>query len=77
MDVQEAGDAARIRDSAEGLAVESGIDAPTRAELRARGHQVIDGRGWMGGYQAVMVDPQTGVLQGGSDLRKDGQAAGI
>ncbi len=30
----------------------------------------------MGGYQAVMIDPETGVLMGGSDLRKDGLAIG-
>ena len=37
---------------------------------------MIDGRGAMGGYQAVMIDPATGVLMGGSDLRKDGLAVG-
>ena len=30
----------------------------------------------MGGYQAIMIDPETGVLMGGSDLRKDGLAIG-
>jgi gamma-glutamyltranspeptidase len=30
----------------------------------------------MGGYQAVMIDPVTGVLMGGSDPRKDGLTIG-
>jgi gamma-glutamyltranspeptidase/glutathione hydrolase len=30
----------------------------------------------MGGYQAVFIDPRTGVLMGGSDPRKDGLAIG-
>jgi len=30
----------------------------------------------MGGYQAVMIDHETGVLRGGSDPRKDGLALG-
>ena len=37
---------------------------------------MIDGRGVMGGYQAVMIDPVTGILMGGSDPRKDGLAIG-
>jgi gamma-glutamyltranspeptidase/glutathione hydrolase len=36
----------------------------------------VDGRGAMGGYQAVMIDPASGVLMGGSDPRKDGLAIG-
>ena len=76
MNVQEAGDAARVRHGEEGLAVESAIGARVRAALTERGHRVIDGRGLMGGYQAVMIDPRTGVLMGGSDPRKDGLAIG-
>ena len=41
-----------------------------------RGHRITDGRGMMGGYQAVMINPETGMLLGGSDLRKDGLAIG-
>ena len=76
MNVQEAGDAARVRHGAEGLAAESGIGEPGRAALTRRGHRVFDGRGAVGGYQAVMIDPVTGVLMGGSDPRKDGLAMG-
>lgn len=76
MNVQEAGDAARVRHGGDGLAAESGIGDAVRAALTERGHVVRNGRGLMGGYQAVMIDPKTGVLMGGSDPRKDGLAVG-
>ena len=76
MNVQEAGDAARVRHGEEGLAVESGIPAAALRALQQRGHRLIDGRGAMGGYQAVMIDAGNGVLMGGSDPRKDGLAIG-
>ena len=74
--VQAAGDAARMRHMDPQLALESGIGAEVRAALEARGHTLRDGRGQMGGYQAIMIDPATGVLLGGSDPRKDGLAIG-
>ena len=74
--VQAAGDAARVRHMHPELALESGIGADVRASLEARGHTLRDGRGQMGGYQAIMIDPGTGVLVGGSDPRKDGLAIG-
>ena len=76
MHVQEAGDAARMRHMGEELALESGIGADVRRSLEAKGHVIRDGRGQMGGYQAIVIDPNTGVLLGGSDLRKDGLAIG-
>ena len=76
MHVQEAGDAARMRHMGANLALESGIGAEVRKALEAKGHTIRDGRGQMGGYQAIFVDPRTGVLLGGSDLRKDGLAIG-
>ena len=76
MHVQEAGDAARMRHMGTRLALESGIGAEVRKALEARGHTVAEGRGQMGGYQAIFIDPKTGVLLGGSDLRKDGLAIG-
>lgn len=76
MHVQEAGDAARVRHLGDALAVESGIGEDVRQALAAKGHVVVDGRGAMGGYQAIVIDPDTGVLLGGSDLRKDGLAIG-
>jgi len=76
MHVQDAGDVARVRHFEEGLAVESGVPESVRAALRARGHAVYDGRGLMGGYQAVRLNLRTGVLEAGSDPRKDGLAIG-
>jgi gamma-glutamyltranspeptidase/glutathione hydrolase len=76
MHVQEAGDAARMRHMGQELALESGIGAEVRKALEARGHVLRDGRGQMGGYQAIFIDPRTGVMLGGSDLRKDGLAIG-
>ena len=76
MHVQEAGDAARMRHMGSRLALESGIGADVRKALEARGHTISDGRGAMGGYQAIFIDPKTGVMLGGSDLRKDGLAIG-
>ena len=76
MHVQEAGDAARMRHMGSRLGLESGIGADVRKALEAKGHTVAEGRGQMGGYQAIFIDPRTGVLLGGSDLRKDGLAIG-
>ncbi|MEO7158667.1 MAG: gamma-glutamyltransferase [Vicinamibacterales bacterium] len=76
MHVQEAGDAARMRHMGQQLALESGIGAEVRKALEAKGHVIRDGRAQMGGYQAICIDPSTGVLLGGSDLRKDGLAIG-
>lgn len=76
MDVQQAGDAARVRHGGDGLLAESGISEAVRRALAQRGHDVRDGVGAMGGYQAVFIDPKTGVLMGGSDPRKDGLAIG-
>jgi gamma-glutamyltranspeptidase / glutathione hydrolase len=76
MHVQQAGDAARMRHAGQELAVESAIGGDVRRALEARGHVVVDGRGMMGGYQAIWIDPDSGVLLGGSDLRKDGCAIG-
>ena len=82
MNIQEAGDAARVRHSPSTypggtLAVEPGISDEVIAELRRRGHHVQRaGGGGMGGYQAIMIHPNTGMLHGGTDPRKDGLVAG-
>jgi gamma-glutamyltranspeptidase/glutathione hydrolase len=76
MHIQAAGESARVRHTGTELAVESGIGADVRGELEARGHAIADGRGMMGGFQGIMIDPRTGVLLGGSDPRKDGLAIG-
>jgi gamma-glutamyltranspeptidase/glutathione hydrolase len=74
--VQQAGDAPRIRHMGDAIAVERGIGSEVRRALEARGHALKDGRGQVGGYQAICIDPHSGVLLGGSDLRKDGLAIG-
>ncbi len=92
MDLQEAGDAARInhdggRQSTEPLTgpsqdplgtlfVEQGISDETIAALTAMGHKVRRDNGGFGGYQAIARDPETGVLHGATEMRKDGQASG-
>jgi gamma-glutamyltranspeptidase/glutathione hydrolase len=75
MHIQDAGEVARMRHGGE-LWLESAIGPDVRAELEARGHTVRDGRGQMGGFQGIMIDPRSGVLMGGSDPRKDGLAIG-
>jgi len=76
MDAQQAGEAARFRHSVLGLALESGISAASRYELTERGHSIISGVDVFGGYQGIMIDDVSGVLMGGSDIRKDGLAIG-
>lgn len=89
MNVQEAGDAARVRHmgsqtptglpmSADGgkVAVESGITDATIKALQERGHIVVRSPGSFGGYQGILIDHEHGVLHGGTDPRKDGAAVG-
>lgn len=88
MNLQEAGDAARIRHDgsseptgermSEGgtVHVESGISVQTQEALEARGHTVRAGAGGYGGYQAILFDDDEGVYYGASESRKDGHAAG-
>ncbi len=77
MNVQEAGEAARYRLAASGVALESAFGADVRAALTARGHTVRSGVGMWGGFQGILIDPTSGVLMGGSDPRKDGLAIGF
>jgi gamma-glutamyltranspeptidase/glutathione hydrolase len=77
MNIQTAGEAVRVRHAGRGeLFVESGIAPDVRDTLAARGHQIRDGRGQMGGFQGIMLDQESRVLMGGSDPRKDGLAIG-
>ncbi|MEX2301877.1 MAG: gamma-glutamyltransferase [Bryobacterales bacterium] len=77
MNVQDAGEAARFRHSpVDGVALESGIDATTITDLSRRGHSIGWRPGIFGGYQAIQIDWDRGVLIGGSDPRKDGGVAG-
>lgn len=89
MNVQEAGDLARVshvgsqtptgRPMDEGggtVQLEAGIPEATREALTRKGHKTVRSAGGFGGYQAILIDPRTGVLHGGTDPRKDGAAAG-
>ena len=77
MHVQEAGEAPRFRHNpADGVNLESGIDATVVQQLSRMGHDVRARPGVFGGYQAIEIDWERGVLIGGTDPRKDGQAAG-
>jgi gamma-glutamyltranspeptidase / glutathione hydrolase len=88
MDVQSAGDAPRWRhlgsseptgQPAQGggtVALESGIGPDVRRALEAKGHRLVAAPGGFGGYQAIRIDLDRGILIGGSDPRKDGAAMG-
>jgi len=88
MNVQEAGDAVRYRHTGSSqptgqvmtdgglVQLESGIDPAVVEALRRRGHTVVVGEGFFGGYQAIRWDPMQKVYHGASEMRKDGQAAG-
>ena len=88
MNLQEAGDAPRIRHSGSSqptgeqmtdggnLHLESGIDYEVIRALMRKGHKVSFDLGSYGGYQAIMFDAEKGVYYGASESRKDGQAAG-
>ena len=76
MSVQQAGEMPRFRHGASGVGIESGVDPDTLAALTRMGHRVMTRFGAYGGYQAIMIDWDRGVLLGGSDPRKDGAAMG-
>lgn len=88
MNLQEAGDAPRIRHSGSSqptgeimtnggtLNLESGIDYDTIRDLLRRGHKIQWAAGGYGGYQAIMWDEKNKVYYGASESRKDGQAGG-
>jgi gamma-glutamyltranspeptidase/glutathione hydrolase len=89
MDVQEAGDAPRFRhfgsseptgqpaDGGGSVGLESGFSPEVRRALEAKGHHLAPATpGSYGGYQAIRIDLEHGVLIGGSDPRKDGGAMG-
>ncbi len=76
MDVQEALDAPRTFAYEGTLEVENTVSEGARADLSARGHNVVMAKKGIGGGQAVWIDLETGVLSAGSDPRKDGCALG-
>lgn len=88
MNLQEAGDAPRMRHSGSSqptgeimknggvLNLESGISYETVRALSKIGHKVQYSVGGYGGYQAIMWDNDNKTYIGASESRKDGMAAG-
>jgi len=76
MDVQQSLDSARFFLYDGELVLEQGIPLARFDELRSCGHIVTAASDALGGAQAIYIDQARGVLQGGSDPRKDGMAAG-
>ena len=86
MNLQEAGDAPRIRHFGSSeptgeiminggyLSLESGIGSDVRTELTKKGHNLKNEPGGYGGYQAIMK--LNNVYYGASESRKDGHASG-
>lgn len=76
---QAASDAARFSHSqrTNKLVLEGELFEGIGVAMKARGHDVERGNGRrMGGYQAIMIDPGSGLYRGGSDHRKDGAVVG-
>jgi gamma-glutamyltranspeptidase/glutathione hydrolase len=89
MDVQQAGEAPRLEHKGSATPTgrvaakdggvvlpEEGIPGAVLDELRRRGHKIGAATMNGGGFQGILIDPQTGVLHGGSEARKDGCAVG-
>ena len=86
MNLQEAGDAPRIRHAGSSqptgeimldggyISLENGFSRSTRDQLLKMGHKLKYDKGSFGGYQAIMR--KDGVYFGASESRKDGQASG-
>ena len=89
MNVQQAGEAPRIEHVGSAtptgkaaakhggtIKAEEGLSPAIVEELKKRGHQVDWVKRNGGGYQGILIDWKNGVLQGGSEARKDGAAVG-
>jgi gamma-glutamyltranspeptidase/glutathione hydrolase len=88
MNLQEAGDAPRIRHTGSSqptdqvmkdggtVYLERGYPLETVNALKQKRHRVGVDMGGYGGYQAIMRDHEQGVYYGASESRKDGHAAG-
>ena len=76
MDPQTAIDAPRCFPDVDGLRIERGYSDAVRQKLTDLGHSLVMPEAPIGGAQAIMIDPISGVLQGASDHRKDGCALG-
>ena len=60
--------------------MEARIDKATRDELAARGHEIRDWPDWTwlaGSVEAILTDPQTGLIGAGADPRRPAYAIAI
>jgi gamma-glutamyltranspeptidase/glutathione hydrolase len=89
MNIQEAGDAPRFRHMGSSqptgvkmkgggrVALEFGIDPDVQHKLHQKGHKLVSPLGvFFGGYQGILLHPESGMLLGASDPRRDGCAFG-
>lgn len=88
MNLQEAGDAARVRHFGSSqptdqkmtdggtVFLETAIGKEVREQLSEMGHTLLDEPESVGGYQGILYDAENGVYYGATESRKDGQAAG-
>ncbi len=88
MDAQQAGNALRFRHDGSStptgdvmhdggiVYLEPGIGEAVAEGLRKKGHRVEYREGGYGGYQGIWIGPDTNMLHGGSEPRKDGCAIG-
>ena len=88
MNLQEAGDAPRVRHLGSSeptgermtdggrVFLEEGFPTEIAAALEEMGHRVEFSKDGFGGYQAILQDRENKVYYGASESRKDGQAAG-
>lgn len=89
MDAQAAGDAPRIAISGgpdpwnpaggtpHRVHLEPGIDDAVLEALRKRGHEVMRGGTFFGGYNGIRRDPATGIYEAATEMRLDGAAGGF
>ncbi|WP_425053937.1 gamma-glutamyltransferase family protein [Psychromarinibacter sp. S121] len=77
MDPQAAIDGPRLFPEPGGpLTIEAGYSDAVKQDLSDRGHKLQPVPVGIGGAQAIRIDHDTGILEGGSDPRKDGCALG-
>lgn len=81
LDVQSAVESPRFAWTLNGLRVnaETRIDAEVLDELREMGHDINESGDWaqgLGSVHVIIVNPETGAIQGGADRRRDGYAIG-
>lgn len=77
LDPQSAIDAPRSFYDEGALQLENGYPDSVCASLADRGHSIVRPETGIGGAQAIRIDHELGVLEGGSDPRKDGCAIGF